>query len=118
MQAADVEFSEKDKQNLKDEGALPATEHISLANANYGQGLHAPDHRSQEPESDKPDRPYTRIGGKKKTRRRRKRKRKTKRKTKRKRKRKTKRKTKRKRKRKTRRKRNRTRKRKKICRFR
>ena len=91
MQAADVELSEKEKQNLKDEGALPATEHISLANDNHGKGLRAPEHRSQEPEN--PDRPYTRIGGKKKTRKKRK--------------------TKRKRKRKRR-----TRKRKKICRFR
>ena len=102
MQAADVELSEKDKQKLKDEGALPATEHIILANANHGQGFRAPEHRSQEPEN--PDRPYTRIGGKKKTRKKRKTKRKRKRKTR------------RKRKRKTRRKRNRTRK--KICRFR
>ena len=105
-QAADVELSEKDKQKLKDEGALPATEHISLANDNHGKGLRAPEHRSQESESDKPNKPYTRIGGKKKTRRKRKTKRKRKRKTK------------RKRKRKTRRKRKRTRKRKKICRFR
>ena len=80
-QAKDVALTPIEKKKLKDEGALSATAHITAANANYSQGLLAPGQRSQEPESSEPTKPYTRIGGKKKTRRKRKTKRKRKRKT-------------------------------------
>ena len=69
-QAKDVFLTDKAKQKLTDQNALPATEHISRANDNHGQGRLAPGYRSQEPET--PGRPYTYIGGKKKTRKKRK----------------------------------------------